>query len=449
LHQGPLAILISPVPRERQLTFAPHGHVLTHVNVFSPDSTWIVYDTRSDPAGSLFDGTRIEKVNLRTGEVVVLYESKHGACCGVAAYSPADTKIAFIRGPEHPTGDWSYGPDRREGIIIDEAAPGVILNLDGRDLSPPFTPGALRGGSHVHIFSGDGGWLSFTYDDHVLMRRHEAAGGLADGDVNQRNVGVAAPLRAVAVPRAHRRNHGGTHFCALVTRTVNCPVPGSDEIQRAFEDAWVGTDGYMRRDGTRQRRALAFQGEVITAAGAAIREVFIVDIPDDITRPGAGPLQGTATRRPFPPRGAAQARLTFSADRRYPGIDGPRHWLRSSADGRRIAFLMKDDAGIVQLFTIAPTGGEPAQLTRGQLPIASAFTWSNDGGHIACVIDHSVCIVDAATGEIARLTERGNDDDDAPRPEACAFSPDGKHVAFVRHVTTGGRRWNQVFVAEI
>jgi hypothetical protein len=27
---------------ERQLTYAPYGHVLTNVNVWSPDSRWIV-----------------------------------------------------------------------------------------------------------------------------------------------------------------------------------------------------------------------------------------------------------------------------------------------------------------------------------------------------------------------------------------------------------------------
>ena len=69
---------------ERQLTHAPHGHVLTNANAWSPDSQWIVYDIRSDPAGSQFDGTRIERVNVKTGEVQTLYESRRGACCGVA-----------------------------------------------------------------------------------------------------------------------------------------------------------------------------------------------------------------------------------------------------------------------------------------------------------------------------------------------------------------------------
>jgi Tol biopolymer transport system component len=59
---------------ERQLTFRPHGHILTNTGVWSPDGRWIVYDVRSDPAGSVFDGTRIERVHADSGQVEVLYE---------------------------------------------------------------------------------------------------------------------------------------------------------------------------------------------------------------------------------------------------------------------------------------------------------------------------------------------------------------------------------------
>ena len=35
---------------------------------------------------------------------------------------------------------------------MDTGRPGVARNLDARDIVAPFTPGALRGGSHVHIY---------------------------------------------------------------------------------------------------------------------------------------------------------------------------------------------------------------------------------------------------------------------------------------------------------
>src|SRR5262249_16543193 len=54
---------------EKQLTHARGGHILTNMGVWSPGSEWIVYDTRSDPAGDNFDGSRVEMVNIHTGEV--------------------------------------------------------------------------------------------------------------------------------------------------------------------------------------------------------------------------------------------------------------------------------------------------------------------------------------------------------------------------------------------
>jgi hypothetical protein len=417
---------------EVQLTTAPHGHVLTNAAVWSPDGLWVVYDVRSDPAGDQFDGTRIERVNVETKEVQVLYESKNGACCGVATVCPISGRVVFILGPEHPTPDWSYSPSHRQGVIVDPNRPGVAINLDARDLVPPFTPGALRGGSHVHTFDAAGEWVAFTYEDHV-----SAAGR---GEPSQRNVGVAVPIGPVSVPKSHPRNHDGSHFSVLVTRTVANPKSGSNEIAKAFEESWIGTNGYLRPDGTRQMRALAFQGHVVTDRGETISEVFVVDMPDDVTVPSDnGPLQGTATLRPRPPWGTVQRRLTYTADRKYPGIQGPRHWLRSSPDGARIVFLMKDDAEIVQLWTVSPNGGSPEQLTRNTTDVASAFTWSPTGRWIAHATAVCVCVTDARTGETHRLTDPS---DGPPRPEACVFSPDGKRVAFVR--TIGG--WNQVFV---
>jgi hypothetical protein len=407
---------------ERQLTTARHGHVLTNTGAWSADGRWIACDVRSDAAGSVFDGDRIERVNVETGAVEILYHAKNGAKCGVVTCHPTEDKVVFILGPENPTPAWSYGLSRRQGVVVDCARPGVATNLDARDLAEPFTAGALRGGTHVHVFSPDGQWVSFTYDDQLL----------APG---QRNVGVCRVGVRVQVGRGHPRNHDGSAFSVLLTRTTASPRPGSDEIRRAFEDAWVMDER------TKRPRAIAFQGEVVGKNGDAFSEVFIVDLPPDVTRAGDGPLQGTADRPPAPPAGCVQRRLTFTADRKYPGLSGPRHWVRSSPDGGRIAFLMKDDAGVVQLFTVSPNGGPIAQVTRNAWPIASAFTWSPDGRFIAHAMDGSVCVTDASSGETRRVTP--TDDAHPPRPEVCVFSPDGSKIAYVK--TVDG--FNQVFVA--
>ena len=425
----------------RQITCEPKNHILTNIGVWSPDGKWIVYDTRSDPAGSIFDGSTIEQVNVETGEVRVLYRSQRGAHCGVATCNPIDDRVIFILGPEDPTLDWQYCAFHRQGLIVSATAPGIAIHMDARDIIPSFTPGALRGGSHVHVFSPDGEWISFTYEDHLLAQFEDASAG---NDVNQRNIGVAIGGRPVHVSGNHPRNHDGEFFSVLVTRTTATPRPGSDEISRGFEEGWVGTHGYLKADGTRQRRAIAFQG-IITADGRSISEAFIVDLPVDLTQAGDGPLAGTETRAPFPPKGCVQRRLTFTANRKFPGLQGPRHWLRSSPDGSRIATLMKDDDGIVQLWTVSPLGGPPRQLTRNPWPIASAFSWSADGKSIAHAMDNSIFITDADTGIGTRLTPRYSDET-APRPEACVFSPDGRQIAFVRNVPLGARSFNQVFV---
>ena len=449
---------------ERQVTCAAHGHMLTNTAVWSPDSRWIVYDTRSTPDGSVFDGTRIERVEVDSGRIELLYESRNGACCGVVTASPVDDRVVFIVGPEQPTADWQYGPAHRQGAIVRASQPGVIEPLDARDLVPPFTAGALRGGSHVHVYSPDGLLVSFTYEDAVLDAAAETGPGqAAPREKNLRGIGVSLCGKPVPVPRSHKRNHDGTAFTVLVTRLTDKPTPGSDEISKAFEEAWIGTHGYLRPDGTRQRYALAFQGHVVvpdasTGGRRTISEVFVCDLPDApaaLFVAGDRPLAGTPTSRPSPPRGVLQRRITFTADRSHPGIDGPRHWLRSSPDGSRIACLMRDEVGIVQLFTVRPAGGHPVQVTHDAWHVASSFTWSPDGRRIAYVADSSVFVVDVASGVSTRLTDRLVAA--LPRPEACVFSPDGRRIAFMRSVAGNSTQpggpaaelHNQIFVVDV
>lgn len=429
---------------ETQITDRPVGHILTNINVWSPDGRWIVYDTRSDPAGETFDGCTIEIVNVETLEVREIYRSRNGAHCGAATFSPRDNRVVFILGPENPTDDWQYGPWHRQGAIVDTENSHVSMPLDARDITPPFTPGALRGGTHVHVFDGNGEWVSFTYEDHVLasLDAQKAPRGY---DLNQRNVGVSVPGRRVSVSHDNTRNHDGSTFSVLVTQTTNRPRPGSGDISRACEETWIGTHGYVRPDGALQRYAIAFQGRVVNADGEEIWEVFVADLPEDVTKAGDSPLEGTATTRPAPPRGARQRRITNTTDRKYPGLQGPRHWLRSSPDGSQIAFLMRDDAGVVQVWTVSPNGGQPEQLTHNPFDVASTFSWSPDGTSISYVADNSVFTADAKSGVSTRHTPRTGDAT-APRTEACVFSPDGSRIAYVRQVPRDGTALNQIFV---
>ena len=362
---------------EQQVTHSPGGRILTNTNVWSPDSEWLVYDTRSDRDGSVFDGNFIERVRVKTGEVQRLFEAKNGAHVGVVTHHPSENKIVFIHGPENPTIDWSYGISHRQGVIVNTDTL-ASLPLDARDLTAPGTPGALRGGSHVHVWHPKGDWLSYTYND-----------ALENSGV--REVGVCFP-KAVSVPKTHPRNHDGTHFSFLATKSTPNPKPGTDELRRAFEEGWVGSS-----------RTLAFLGELEDGR----IEVFLAE--------------GLEMQRPI------QRRLTHTKN----GVAlSPRHWVRSSPDGSQLAFLMADDIGTLQLWLVSPTTGALQQLTRNKFPIASAFTWHPDSSCIAAIADGSVVTIDAETGKTHRLTKKTND---APLALACVFSPDGKQVAFLRH----------------
>ena len=352
MHTSMLSASLAMIPAvARQVTDASRDHILTNIGAWSPDGRWLVYDTRT-PAGG-FDGTRIERVQVDTGAVETLYRASPGSHCGVVTWSPAASplRLAFIQGPEPEAPEWTYAMTRRRGVVLTldgNNSSVTAAPLDAATYAPPFVPGALRGGSHVHVFSGDGRWVSFTYEDNVLAELDAAGASAPPHDPNQRNIGVSVPAGPVTVSRDHPRNHAADWFTVLVSRTVPDPAPGSDEISRAFEEGWIGTDGYLRADGSRQSKALAFQGMVKARDGTRHAEVFLLDLPEDLTRPGSAPLEGTATRMPAPPCGVTQRRLTFTDGRRFPGVaQSPRHWLRSSPDGGRIAFLMKDDAGVV------------------------------------------------------------------------------------------------------
>jgi hypothetical protein len=442
--RGPGAASDAGQAVERQVTTAPQGHILTNTGVWSPDGEWLVYDIREE--GAVFSGDRIERVHVETGEVEVLYRSPDGAKCGVVTYSPVAERVVFIHGPENPSEEWSYAAYRRRGVVVDVTGVEEPFTLDARDLTEPLTPGALRGGTHVHVFSGDGQWVSFTYEDHLLAQfdqENEAR------EVNLRNVGISVPEGPVRVSRDHPRNHDGEFFSVLISTTVANPAPGSDEISRAFSDAWVGKNGYLRPDGTRQKKAIAYQGLVRTAEGEAIPEVFIADLPADLTRPSAaGPLEGTMTARPRPPEGVLQRRLTYTGDRRHPGLEGVRHWLRSSPDGSGIAFLMKDDGGRVQIWTVSPNGGEPIQVTRNRWDPQSAFSWNPEGTRIAYAMDNSIFVTEVVTGESRRMTPRSADAE-APTHHACVFSPDGDQLAYLRHVEGESGRYLQIFALKL
>lgn len=447
-------------PPQRQITHLAQGHMLTNIAVWSPDSNWIVYDTRTSLDGSVFNGQTIERVHVESGKVEQLYQSRNGAFCGVVTYHPKLDQVVFIHGPENPSSDWQYGPARRQGVVVDCDRPGIAVNLDARDLTPPYTSGALRGGTHVHTFSGDGRLVASTYEDAILDLADKARTNDLNSSEFGKNLAAERNLRGIALsivdhpveaPSSHPRNHSGSSFTLLATELWDTPLPGSEQIMRACEEGWIGTDGYRRADGTHQKYAIAFQGTVIGRSGKPHVEVFVLEIDsvlERLTQPVTAPLTGTPTTRPRPAKGVRQRRVTHTDDRMHPGVTAaPRHWLRSSPDGDLIFFLAKDDSGVAQVFSVPTLGGDLRQITRDNFGVASAFSLSPDGKRIAYVADGSLFVADLRGGQSTRLTPP---DSQSPlRPEAVVFSPDGRKIAFLRTVPHSGQLFNQVYVVNV
>ena len=99
-------------------------------------------------------------------------------------------------------------------------------------LPRPTRPARCAAAATSMSISPNGQFVSFTYNDHVLHERDPA--------LDLRNVGVAAPYGPVTPQGQHPREYGGSHWCVLVSRTTPAPAPGSDEINRAYEEGWVG-----------------------------------------------------------------------------------------------------------------------------------------------------------------------------------------------------------------
>jgi hypothetical protein len=413
---------------ERVLTNSAAGHLIHNSQVFSHDGRFMVFDSRNDET-RLAGNSRIAMIELATGEETTLYEVPsrfpQGPGVGAATFSPVDDRVVFIHGLDGASEDHPYAAHRRSAAMVRISSPGRMTRLDARDATPPFTAGASRGGTHAHHWSGDGQLLSFTYNDAVLP-----APGAAPADL--RTVGIIAlqPAVVVADPRPGAE-FSGSGFTVLVVPVKSAPEPGSDELSRAYEEGWVGDKGYLRADGSRQRRALAFLGNLTARDGHQFSEVFVADLPEDLTRPGPhGPLEGTADTMPNPPAGVVIRRLTRSGDRPQPGLRGPRHWLRSSPDGSTIAFLDEDDRGIVQVFGVAPTGGPVRRLSRFSEGVDGPFTWSPCGRWIACSAGARVHLLEAATGDHRVLTAKFPAGQH-PR-HGTVFSPDGSMIAFNR-----------------
>ncbi len=422
-----------------------YNHDLDNNDNFSPDNEWLVYDTRTE-AGGIAASSRIEKVNIKTGEKKVVFQVENnqdfGPGVGAVSYSPVRNEVVFIHGLRNCTEENPYQQWRRTGVIVDEDQENKSIFMDARNVNFPFTKGALRGGTHRHEFSADGNWIGFTYNDAIMHALEKSTGGKH----NLRTIGVSRRGNEIHVKETNSgENNDGEWFSALVVKVVPNPRPGSDEIVYAAGDSWIGKNGYLKPDGTRQK-ARGFIGTVLDNSGKNVDEVFVVDIPEGIEIEGDfGSLEGTMEDLPMPPKGATQRRLTFTANSTQRGCMGI---VRSNAEGSLLAFLAKDKNGIKQIFTIHPNGGKMIQVTFHDSDVEGSLRWHPDGERVFYVCKGSIqqCKIGEEDFEKRYSTISKPS---TVSPTNLVISHDGKSLAFNRIVLLKEKKAKQIFVINL
>ncbi len=397
--------------RERQLTFGNYGHTLNHRQAISPDGRWVVYDTRNDDA-HIAKTDSIEMVNIDSGEIVRLYKTPntalHGPGVGAVAFHPLESRVVFIHGLETCSPENPYSAARRFGAIVDIDAPGKFVHAEARAIPRVEGErvrafGALSGGTHAHSWNQDG-WLSFTYNDAWLERMARTDSSVRD----QRTIGFMVPGIQIAIDARDGENFGGSLGAFLAANVCLSAKNGSDDIEQAVEECWIGTHGYVDQLGQRHAYSLACLGSVRNDTGTLVNEIFLCDLlsamelSDRMALPGeVGPSELLK-----PMVGCTQRRLTRTMDRKFPGVQGPRNWLVSSPDGKYLFAPMRDERGIVQVFRVATAGGVVEQITDLEQSIEGQISIDSRGSACIFICDQRICIVDVATGQAVWLTEK-------------------------------------------
>ncbi|MBF0595966.1 DUF3748 domain-containing protein [Faecalibacter rhinopitheci] len=360
----------------RQLTFGSYGHTLHHCQVTSPDNNWIVYDTRNEDT-AIATTTRIERVNINTKEIQVLYEvdnsTIYGPGVGAVTYSPSEEKVMFIHGIENASKEKPYSMSRRTGVSVNTNTPHMKEYMDARNIIAPYTKGALRGGTHSHCWHPTQELISFTYNDEILAQNNIKT---------ERVVGIMFP-KMVEVPNCNTKdNISGKMFSVIVSEIVENATPGTNEIEKAFDECWLG-----------DKRQLVFQCWVRDKEGRRKTEIFRAIIPSNEELYMSQGLCGSEFSLPTVPISIKVNRVTYTPK----GVSELRHWLRSSPDGNRVFFLMEDEKGITQLFCHDFSKNIMNQVTFLESSIQSPFNLSPCGDKVVFLSNNSLIVCDIST----------------------------------------------------
>jgi hypothetical protein len=432
---------------ETQLTSDANGHFLNQRQAFSPDGKWLVYDTRNDET-KIGENASIQLVNVETKAIKTIYKLENqtvfGPGTGAVSFHPSQNKVVFIHGLMNASKAHPYGFTSRFAMQVNLDNANEAEPMEARDVNEPFTKGALRGGSHAYCYSDDGQWVSFTYNDQVVARATETNPEVHD----LRTVGAFMVGEKVAIDgTVDDENFDGNSFAFLLAEVKANPLPGSDEISKAYEEGWVGNEGYTKIDESSQKRSLAFLGDVVSLSGEKVTEVFISDIPEDIQGLMSSVTAGTRTMLPSLPKGLKQRRLTFTTANKFPGVQGPRQWLRSSPNGDAIYFYQKDEEGIVQIHSISPNGGLIKAVTTNDFSADTTFGLSADGKYLTYGAKESLYVTAVADGKTTLVLPAPSNS--TSHLSNINWSNSGHTIAYNRMVALNGEAFYQLFTLEL
>ncbi len=405
----------------KTLTTSAIGHTIHHNNAFSKDDEWIVFDSRNDET-KIGETSTIGIVNVRTGEEKVIYQTQnqtvYGPGVGAVSFSPVANRVIFIHGLSNADSARPYDVSRRVGIGIDLQSPMQAFHYDARDIAVPYTPGSLRGGTHSHCWSADGQFISFTYNDELV-------------DPDLRTVGVMVPVDSPVMVEKSITNNDGTLYAAIVSDVVRAPKWGSDEVSKAFDECWAGA-----------APTIAFQGHTRNAGGETITEIYLVDIDAGLIKADVDAV-GREGERPHVPQGIRQRRLT----RTVKGLSDLRHWLRSSADGKYIYALAKDEQEKNQIVQCDAQTGGFQYISAFDFSIGSPINISYQGDRITFIANNNVYLFNITNKVLRQLTYHQGGAMKAVG--APVFSRKGDKIAFNQFVNMEGKENVQIKLIQL
>lgn len=415
-----------------QLTFESCGHTLHHYQIESQNGLFLVYDTRNDDT-KIGETSTICLLNMQTFESEIIYQTKNqtkfGPGVGAASFSQIEDKVIFIHGIRNANKSNHYSATRRTGVAVDLKYSNIPIFMDARNITYPFTKGALRGGTHSHSWKKDKNWISFTYNDYILEQEAKYNSLVKD----QRVVGMMFPRKVEVELDEKLENNSGEMFSIIISKVQINAKNGSDEIEKAFDECWINSTNNI-----------AFQGNVRDRKGNLKTEIFVAKIPDEIIVSENDNLLGTDTNLPNVPSCIFQERVTFTKK----GISNLRHWLRSSPDGRIVYFLMEDQFSIRQLFGVDLVSNEICQYSFLEKSIESPFNLSIDGRYAVYFSDKRIICSDLLNKESKLLYDSrffNNELTGIPH-----FSNDRKKIYFNQYVANNiNEKFIQIFQLDI